>query len=138
MTDAGLVAKKLTLIERYLGELRSQARPERLFDDVKEERFIVHTLQLAIQAALDVASHIVADDRLGEPVTNHDLFQILARAEWLEADLATSLQRMVGFRNVIVHDYADVDLGIVRSVVTSHLSDFENFVAAVRARIDGV
>jgi len=47
---------------------------------VRERRFIGHTLQLAIQAALDLASHIVSDERLGEPATNRELFSLLARA----------------------------------------------------------
>ena len=47
---------------------------------MKEERFVEHTLQLAIQAALDAASHVVSDERLGEPPSNRELFTLLARA----------------------------------------------------------
>lgn len=50
MTDRELVAKKLAAIETYVAELRRLARPESLGDDVREERFVLHTLQLAIQA----------------------------------------------------------------------------------------
>ncbi len=64
MTDADLVAKKLALIETYVSELRSLARPAEIEADVREERFVEHTLQLAIQAALDVASHV--ETRLGD------------------------------------------------------------------------
>jgi uncharacterized protein YutE (UPF0331/DUF86 family) len=65
MTDPELVAKKLAFIETCVRELRTLARPERIADDLREERFVEHTLQLAIQAALDVGSHIVSDERLG-------------------------------------------------------------------------
>ena len=78
MTDPELVAKKLAFIETCVRELRTLARPERIADDLREERFVEHTLQVAIQAALDVGSHVVSDDRLGEPDTNRDtawLFQ---------------------------------------------------------------
>ena len=70
MTDADLVVKKLAFIETCLRELRDLAKPERIERDLREERFVAHTLQLAIQAALDVASHIVSDERLGEPGNN--------------------------------------------------------------------
>ena len=66
MTDKELVAKKLAVIETAVAELRSLARPEMLRTDVREERFVEHTLQIAIQAALDVASHVVSDEHLGE------------------------------------------------------------------------
>ncbi len=74
MTDPALVAKKLALIESCLSDLRRLARPDTLMSDVREQRFVEHTLQIAIQAALDVASHIVSDRRLGEPRTNRELF----------------------------------------------------------------
>jgi uncharacterized protein YutE (UPF0331/DUF86 family) len=132
MTDPALVAKKLAIIETCVQQLRTLARPEALREDVREERFVEHTLQVAIQAALDVASHIVADDRLGEPETNRELFDLLARAGRLPTALVAALRDMAGFRNVIVHGYQDVDLGVVEDVLRNHLDDLLAFVAAVR------
>lgn len=80
MTDKELLAKRLALIETYVVELRTLARPDKIDDDVREERFIEHTLQLAVQVTIDVASHVVSDQRLGEPRTNQELFDLLARA----------------------------------------------------------
>jgi uncharacterized protein YutE (UPF0331/DUF86 family) len=135
MTDADLVAKRLALIETFVNELRSLARPERIADDVREERFVEHTLQLAIQAAIDVASHIVSDERLGEPVTNQELFTLLGKKGWLPAALAERLAKAAGFRNVLVHGYAGVDLAIVRDIAENHLDDLLEFVVNVRARL---
>jgi len=135
VTDPDLVAKKLAFIETCVRELRTLARPERIADDVREERFVEHTLQLAIQAALDVGSHIVSDDRLGEPETGRDVFRLLARAGVVTDPLAERLERMAGFRNVVVHLYQDVDLDIVRDVVLNHLGDLLELVAAVRRKL---
>lgn len=135
MTDPDLIAKKLAFIETCLRELRTLARPELLAVDVRELRFVQHTLQVAIQAALDVASHIVSDDRLGEPQTNRELFDILSRHGWLAPDLASRLADMAGFRNVLVHAYTEVDPAIVRDVVEHHLGDLEQLVAIVRGRL---
>jgi len=135
MTDAELVAKKLARIETLLVELRTLGRPERIGTDVKEERFLAHTLQLATQSVLDIASHIVSDERLGEPESYRDLFDRLARGGWIAADLAQRLGRMAGFRNLLVHDYAALDLEILREVVVHRISDLEAFAGAIRARI---
>lgn len=97
MTDPALVAKKLALIESCLSDLRRLAQPEALATDVREQRFVEHTLQIAIQAALDVASHIVSDRRLGEPRTNRELFDLLQRDGWIEDPLAGTLRNMAGF-----------------------------------------
>ena len=134
MTDPDLVAKKLALIETCVEQLRSLARPEALRTDVREERFVEHTLQVAIQAALDVASHIVSDHRLGEPETNRELFDLLVRAGRMPPPLAATLRDMAGFRNVVVHGYQDVDLGVVEDVLRNHLGDLLAFVAAIRGR----
>lgn len=134
MTDAELVAKKLAQIETNVRELRSLSRPEEIARDVREERFVEHTLQIAIQAALDVASHIVSDNRLGEPRSNRELFEILARHGWIGEELLATLKGVVGFRNVLVHGYGDVDLEIVRDIVENRLDDLLKFVAEVRKK----
>ena len=135
MTDPALVAKKLAAIETAVTELRTLARPAAIEHDVREARFVEHTLQLAIQALLDVASHVVAAERLGEPRTNREIVAILARHGWLPHDRVPVLSRMIAFRNVLVHNYDTVDLGVVRDVVEHHLDDLLDFAARIRARV---
>jgi len=134
MTDPDLLAKKLAFAETCVADLRRLARPDALEADLRERRFVEHTLQLAIQAALDVASHIVSADRLGEPGTNRELFQALAENGWVSRDLLPELTRMAGFRNILVHGYAAVDREIVRDVVENRLEDLLAFAGAIRAR----
>jgi len=135
VTDADLILKKLAFIETCLTELRSLARPDRLASDVKERRFIEHTLQICIQAAQDIASHIVSDQRLGEPTSNLALFHLLAQAGWLGEETANVLRAAVGFRNVLVHGYTAVDIAVVRDVLERHLTDIDQFVNEVRAKL---
>lgn len=135
MTDADLIAKKLAFIETCVAELRSLAKPSAIETDVRERRFVEHTLQLAVQAAMDVASHIVSEKRLGEPRTNHELFDLLHAGGWVDAEPAAMLRRMAGFRNVIVHGYTAVDPAIVRDVAENRLGDLETFVDSIRARL---
>lgn len=135
MTDPDLIAKKLAQVETCVSELRSLSRPEIIERDLREQRFVEHTLQIAIQAALDAASHIVSDERLGEPRSNRELFDLLARAGFLGDDLAARLQDMAGFRNILVHGYDSVDLAIVRDVVENRLDDLLAFVTAIRTRL---
>ncbi len=135
MTDADLLAKRLAFIETSIQELRTHARPDQIKDDIQNRRFVEHTLQLAIQAALDVASHVVSDLRLGEPATNRALFDLLIEAGWVPRDLGEILGDMAGFRNVLVHGYTEVDLGIVQDVVVNRLGDLEAFVDAIRRRL---
>jgi len=135
VTDPELLAKKLAFIETCVGDLRRLARPEAIQSDLREERFVEHTLQIAVQAALDVASHIVSDERLGEPRTNRELFDLLARNGWVTDEQAGVLGNMTGFRNILVHGYGDVDTSIVRDVLENHLDDLLGFVREMRSKL---
>ena len=135
MTDEDLIRKKLAFIETCLGELRSLAHAERMATDIKERRFVEHTLQICIQAVQDIASHIVSDQRLGEPSENVALFALLVQAGWLSEATASFLRSAVGFRNVLVHGYAAVNLDVVREVLERHLGDIERFNAEIRAHL---
>lgn len=135
MTDADLIAKKLAFITTCVRELRQLSQPARLASDVREERFVAHTLQIAIQAALDVASHIVSDRRLGEPQTNRELFDLLQRDHWLSPQLTETMRQMAGFRNIVVHGYQTVDLRIMRDIVENRLDDLLHFTTAIASRL---
>lgn len=136
MTDPDLLAKKLALVETSVQELRTLAKPDRIAQDLREQRFVEHTLQIAIQAALDAASHVVSDRRLGEPRTNRELFVRLERAGILESDLAARLSDMAGFRNVLVHGYDAVNPEIVQDIVVNRLDDLLDYVSALRPQLD--
>lgn len=138
MTDVDLIRKRLAFVETCLRDLAELADSSRIENDVRERRFIEHTLQLAIQATLDVASHIVASDRLGEPSTNQALFESLGNGGWVEPSLGQELRRMAGFRNVLVHGYVAVDPVIVRDVLENRLQDLKSFVASIRRKLDDV
>jgi uncharacterized protein YutE (UPF0331/DUF86 family) len=134
VTDPDLIAKKLAFVETCVADLRRLAKPELIETDIREERFVEHTLQVAIQAVQDVASHIVSDERMGEPRTNRELFDLLARRGWMPAADAELLGNMIGFRNLLVHGYGDVDPRLVRDVVENRLGDLLKFVESVRSR----
>jgi uncharacterized protein YutE (UPF0331/DUF86 family) len=136
VTDPDLIAKKLAQIETCVEQLRSLGQPDRIATDIREERFVEHTLQIAIQAILDISSHIVSDEHLGEPRTSRELVDLLDRGGWLSSDLAGRLRNMVGFRNILVHGYETVDLAIVRDVVERRLGDLLEFVGVIRQRLN--
>ena len=139
MTDVDLIRKRLAFIETCLRELAEFAEPGRVEHDIRERQFVEHTLQVMIQASLDIAAHIVASDRLGEPMSNQGgLFELLERAGWLTPALRSELARMAGFRNVLVHGYVAVDAAIVRDVLEHRLGDIESFVGSIRRKLDDV
>lgn len=135
MTRIELVLKKLAEIETFVAQIRTLGRPQEIGKDLVQERFIEHTLQIAIQAMLDVASHIVSDDRLGEPRNSREMVELLARHGWITDALCTTLRQVIGFRNLVVHGYGEVDPEIVRNAAEHGVADLLDFVAQIRSRL---
>jgi uncharacterized protein YutE (UPF0331/DUF86 family) len=135
VTDVEILEKKLAFIETCVRELRQLSQPERIAHDIREERFVAHTLQIAIQAALDIASHIMSDERLGEPRTNQELFDLLQRHHWLSSALTAIMRKMVGFRNIVVHSYQSIDPEIMRDIVEHRLDELLAFTSAITSRL---
>jgi uncharacterized protein YutE (UPF0331/DUF86 family) len=120
---------KAAAIERCLARIRAvyAGEPTNLNSDLTRQESILLNLQRACEAAIDLAMHRVRRDRLGIPQDSRDAFDLLVRSGTLEPSLAEGLKRMVGFRNIAVHDYARLDLEIVRSILDRHLGDLEQF-----------
>lgn len=131
MTDSRLVAKRLAFIETSVRKLR-EVPLERFDTDEYAQGYVLYTLQMAIQAAIDVALHIISDERAGEPKSYGDTFTLLAQRGMIPGELAAQLKRMAGMRNIIAHAYADIELPEVRHAVENRLGDLLTFVAHIR------
>ena len=127
--------QKLALIETYVRDLRVLRAQTRSCVTCARNASWSIPFKSRFRRQYDVASHIVSDERLGEPRTNRELFELLERSGWVQAELTARLGRMAGFRNLIVHGYAEVDPQIVKDVVLNHLGDLLEFVAVVRQRL---
>jgi uncharacterized protein YutE (UPF0331/DUF86 family) len=128
---------KAASIERCVQRVRDVYAndPRNLSDDLTRQDSIVLNLQRACETAIDLAMHLVRKYRLGIPQESRDAFELLSNAGKLDAALAAGLKRMVGFRNVAVHNYTRLDLAVVQSIVERHLDDLLRF-ASVALRGD--
>jgi len=99
-------------------------------------RGIKYTFVTAIEACVDVAQHICATEGWGPPADNGDAVRLLGEHGVLTAELATSMRKAVGFRNVLVHDYIEVDDEIVVGRLKS-LGDLDEFVRQVAVFVTG-
>ena len=128
-----VVLNKAAMIERCVARVREEYAGDarNLTDNITRQDSIILNLQRACEAAIDLAMHVVRRRRLGIPQETRDAFRLLQDAGLLPPPLADRLMRMVGFRNVAIHDYRRLDLDIVRTIVTTHLDDFLAFAAVL-------
>lgn len=129
MVDREVADRLLGLLESYIHDLEPVQGVgfAEYAADLKTKRFVERTLQIAIEACLDLGNHIIADEGLREPEDNRDVFQVLAEAGIIDAKLLKDLQPMASFRNLIVHDYARIDDEIVYGILKRKIGDFRKF-----------
>ena len=119
------VASELAYLQARAGEDRAalQADAERLSG--LKYRFVT-----TIEGVVNVAQHLCASEGWGPPKDNADSLRVLACHDVLGAQLADGLAHAVGFRNLLVHQYVDVDDDRVVGYL-DHLTDMSAFVASV-------
>ena len=124
-----VIVNKAAIIERCVRRIREEyaGDPENLTANLTRQDSIILNIQRACEAAIDLAMHLVRVYKLGVPQESREAFSLLEGAQKLPAQLAEPLRRMVGFRNIAVHNYQQLNLSIVQSIVTQRLDDLLAF-----------
>ncbi len=132
MVDDVLLNKAAT-IERCVRRVHEEYErdPAGFATDFTRQDAAILNIQRACEAALDMGQHLVRRDRLGVPQSARDVFTLLAQSGRIEPDLAESLKRMVGFRNIAVHDYQALQLPITVKIITVHVDEFLRYSKAL-------
>ncbi len=135
MLDDVLINKAAT-IERCVARVREEyARdPATFATDFTRQDAAILNIQRACEAALDMGQHLIRRERLGVPQSARDVFTLLAQGGWVAPLLADNLKRMVGFRNIAVHDYQALQLPITVSIIQTHLDEFLQYSQAILLR----
>jgi uncharacterized protein YutE (UPF0331/DUF86 family) len=128
MGDDVLINKAAT-IERCVARAREEfaADPAGFATNFTRQDAAILNVQRACEAALDMGMHIIRRERLGMTQSARDTFSLLEHAHWITAPVAEHMRRMVGFRNVAVHDYQALQLPIILNILTQHLDEFLEF-----------
>jgi|SRR5688572_8637974 uncharacterized protein YutE (UPF0331/DUF86 family) len=124
-----VVLNKVATIERCLHRVHEEyaGEAENLERDIRRQDSIILNIQRACEASIDLAMHLVRRFTLGVPQDSRHAFDLLVDAGKLDAAMADALKRMVGFRNIAVHDYQRLNLAIVRSIIEHNLEDLRAF-----------
>lgn len=124
-----VLLNKAAVIERCVARAREEygADPASFATNITRQDAAAINIQRACEACLDMANVMIRKHRLGLPQSAKDVFNLLAGAGYIETGLAENLQRMVGYRNIAVHDYQKLLLPITIAVIKTHLDDFLAF-----------
>ena len=138
MTNYTVIENKISYLEKYLGILKryKQYSREQIEKDVDIKGMVERYLYLLAQSAIDLAEAILSLKNLRKPTTFSETFIILEEAKLIDGALAEKMIKMVGFRNILAHDYAEINYDIVYDVLQNKLSDIEGFIQQIKDKLN--
>lgn len=117
------------MLERYKKFSREDLEVEDN-DDVRAA--LERRLYLAIQATIDLADAVIAVKGFRKPTSYREFFYILREKDIISGELAEKMAAMAGFRNLIAHDYEEIDYGRVYAILQNDLKDIEIFLERIK------
>lgn len=138
--DKEVLETKLEALIRCVHRIKNQniSTLDELEENLDKQEIIILNLQRAVQICVDIGNHILLDYKTPTPSTMAETFKYLAQNNLITKDNADDLSHAVGFRNIAVHQYEDIDCKIIFSIITSHLDDFKTFAAAIEKVAENV
>lgn len=123
-----VILNKISVIERCIKRVREEYddNPENLKNITKQDSIILN-LQRACEASVDLAMHIVAEKKIGLPQNSLDAFTLLETAYILPSSIVQKMKLLVGFRNIAVSDFQEINLSTLQKLVEDHLIDFMEY-----------
>jgi uncharacterized protein YutE (UPF0331/DUF86 family) len=133
-----VLEEKLESLRRCLARVQGRVPPSaaQLHVDLDAQDIITINLERAVQLCVDSALHVLSVRDSTSPKSMTDAFAALAREGIISETVATRLGKAVGFRNIAVHAYDELDWDIVYSIATLHLDDFKNYMRELMAWVE--
>ncbi|MBU9722878.1 MULTISPECIES: type VII toxin-antitoxin system HepT family RNase toxin [Bacillaceae] len=127
-----VLLNKINIIERCIRRIHEEYgnTPANLNNYTKQDSIVLN-IQRACEASIDLAMHIVAEKKLGLPQNSRDAFSLIEGQGIISTSLSKKMKAMVGFRNIAMHDYQELNLVILQKIVETHLNDFTEFTKVV-------
>lgn len=132
MVNKAVVLNKFETIEKCINRINEeyQNNPENL-EDYRKMDMIVLNIQRACEAVLDLAMYVVSNKKLGLPQNKREAFKLLEENDIIDSKMCNNMQGMIGFRNIAVHDYKEINEEILQSVIENNLSDLTDFARII-------
>ncbi len=128
MENKLVILNKYETIEKCINRINEEyeGTPSNL-ENYRRNDAIVLNLQRACQAVMDIATYVVSTKALGMPHSNSEAFEILYQNQLINEETLKNMKGMIGFRNIAVHAYREVDEEILQDVIENHLKDLTEF-----------
>ncbi|NVM55259.1 MAG: DUF86 domain-containing protein [Candidatus Helarchaeota archaeon] len=133
MINSSVINSRISKLRKYLKILKdlSKEKEEDFVSNYKIYGLAERYLQLSIECLLDIGNNIISRLELKKPETYQDIFLILGKNLIIPEDFSKRITKMAGFRNILVHEYSDIDEKLVYEHLKKELPDFEEYISYI-------
>jgi len=130
-----VVINKVQSLQRCVSRARETYRDadESFETDYLHQDAAILNIIRACEQAIDLANYTIRVHKLGIPTSSAESFELLAQAQIIDRELLKRMKGIVGFRNLAVHQYTELDINIVEAIITSELDDLLAFGRVILA-----
>lgn len=130
-----VVFNKISVIKRCIDRIKEEYRLNPSLDNLTHVDALTLNIERACQATIDLAMHIVAKEKFGIPQSSADAFVLLEQNKRIDTKLSKEMIQMVGFRNIIIHEYQKLDTEILKNIAENDYKSFIHFVESLGYKI---
>jgi len=133
MTYSSVIENKISSVKKYLKLLERYKKysKDEIVKNIDLRGAVERYLYLAAQATIDLTEAVISFKEFRKPTTMTENFYILEEEGVIRQELAENLVNMVGFRNIVAHDYEKIDYDIMYDVLVNRLKDIKEFLRAI-------
>jgi uncharacterized protein YutE (UPF0331/DUF86 family) len=137
MTNLSIIENRVSATEKYLRILEGYKKfsKEEIEKDINIRGATERYLYLVVQSTIDLADAVISYRNFRKPTTNREAFFILNEEEAISSDLTERLSDMAGFRNIIAHDYEDINYDIIYDILQNKLSNIQEFLKVIKEEV---
>jgi len=130
-----VIINKCESIKRCIKRIEEDYDEEFEMNLTKQDAVILN-IQRAIQQAIDLGAYIIKQRELTPPKTSKEIFEILEKEKIIDKNLSENLQKMVGFRNLAIHEYTKLRLDILEYIIKNRIWDLYEFQKVINESIN--
>lgn len=133
MVNQAIILRKISIIRECLSKLEKNRATalDAFLKDSDVQDIVLHNLLLALQASIDLGAHIVADEGWGVPGSQAEIFSIFKDKGIISEDLLKEMIPATGLRNILIHEYGEVNLSIVHNVINEKIKFIDEYLKRI-------
>lgn len=131
--DKDILMAKASSVKRHVKRVEEKCKIDlKVFlSDIDRQEIVMFNLQMAVQNCIDMAAHIISEEGLGIPGSTSEMFYLLAENSYLDDQLTEKMVNATGFRNLIVHEYAKIEIKQVYDIANKNITDLNDYIKSV-------